>query len=67
MEEYEDMKNDAFDALDTSGTPDAIIVNEGQEHEVASQKEQVMRQLKVGVEKPGLGTLGPSKLPVGTW
>ena len=46
------MENDAFDAFDTSGEPDATTVTVGQEHEAASQKEQMMRQLEVGGKKP---------------
>lgn len=42
------MENDAFDA---SGACDATTVTEGQEHKAASQKDQKVRQLAVGVEK----------------
>lgn len=46
------MENDAFDAT---------TVTEGQEHEAASQKEQMVRQLAVGVEKTRFGNAGVLK------
>lgn len=65
MEEYEDMENDAFDAFNASGAPDATTVTGGQEHETASQKEQMMRQLAVGVERNRLGNAGVLKAASG--
>ena len=59
MEEYEDMENDA------SGAPDATTVTGGQEHEAASQKEQMIRQLDVGVERNRFGNAGVLKAASG--
>ena len=51
MEEYEDIENNAFNTFDASGALDATMVTEGQKHEAASQKEQMVRQLAVEVER----------------
>lgn len=65
MEEYEDMENDAFDASGAYGAPDATTVTEGQEHEAASQREQIVRQLAVEAERNRFGNAGVLKAASG--
>ena len=65
MEEYEDMENDAFDAFDVSGAPDATTVTKRQEQKAASQKEQMVRQLAVEVERNRFGNAGVLKAASG--
>lgn len=59
IEEYEDMENDASDVLN------ATTVTKRQEHEAASQKEQIVRQLAVKVEKNRFGNAGVLKVASG--
>ena len=51
MEEYEDIKNDAFNAFDASSRPDAITVIKKHGYEAAGQREQIVHQLAIEVEK----------------
>lgn len=44
MEEYEDMKSDAFDALSALNAHDPTATTEGQEHKATSQNGQMIRQ-----------------------
>ena len=59
------MENDAFDMFNTSGTPDAITVTKRQEHKATSQKEQMVHQLIVEVEKNRSGNGGVLKAASG--
>lgn len=45
------MENNAFDAFDTSSVFDVIMVIKGQEHKGVSQKEQMVYQLVVEIER----------------
>lgn len=65
MEEYEDMENNVFDTSGASGTPDATTVTKGQEHEAASQREQIVHQLAVEAEKNRFGNTGVLKAASG--
>lgn len=51
MKEYENMENNALDALDAFGIPDVIIVNKEQEYKAASQKKGIIYQLKIGIKR----------------